>query len=340
MRGNPDQVGLKDVARAAGVSMMTASRALRGIEGVSETRRAEIFRIARELGYRPNFNARSLAVANSDLVGISLPTLFNDVFADILEGMRRTFEHAGFAGVIDTTRYDTDAEMKWVERLLSWHPAGIVLTGTDHRREVRELLRAQGTPTLEIWDVSNDPIDICVGIDHRAAGNELGRSIADLGYRRPAFVGAPKGRDTRADARLQGLRNAFSGLPHSGSVLAARPNADNDFAAGRAGLVELIDHGHRPDVVFFLNDHMAFGGLSACQDRGITVPEQIGIVGFNALDLTTVLPNALTTVRTPRRLMGVTGAKNLVARIKGVNPEKVVKLPIEVVIGETVRPRH
>ena len=135
-------VGIKDIGRALGLSMMSVSRALRGVEGVSAETRDEILRVAKRMGYRPNRNARSLASAHSTLIGISLPTLFSDVFPEILAGMRATFDHAGFDTVIDTTDYNSAREADWVERMLDWNAAGLVLSGVDHAPDLRERLKA------------------------------------------------------------------------------------------------------------------------------------------------------------------------------------------------------
>jgi len=327
--------GIHGVARAAGVSLMTVSRAMRGVEGVSEGKRAEILTIARSLGYVPNNNARALSQSNSTLIGVSLPTLFNDVFADILAGMRGTIEAQGYSSVIDTTEYSAQAERRWVERVLSWRPAGVVLTGVQHDPEVRQLLRAAGVATLETWDICDDPIDICVGMDHRAAGLLLGRHIARLGYRRPAFVGVERGQDPRAEGRARGIAQAFGEVGVDVLPVHAAP-PDNTYRMGADGFRAVLA-AHAPDVVCFLSDPMAFGGMMAAARMGLDVPGDIGIAGFNHLDLNTVLPLELTTVRTPRRAMGVQGARALIARIHGVVQERVVALPCELVPGATVR---
>lgn len=312
---------------------MTVSRALRGVEGVSEKKRADILKIARRLNYVPNSNARSLAVANSNLVGISLPTFAGEVFAEILNGMRQTFEKAGYSSVIDTTEYSRTSELVWVRRLLSWQPAAVILTGVHHHAETNELLKATPIPVLELWDHTEDPIDLCVGVDHYAAGQIIGRHAAERGYRKPAFVSTPEGHDLRADARLAGIRSVYA---HHGQdhVSVARPPLQSAFTAGFEGACELIDTG-QPDIICFLNDHMAFGGMMACNSRGLSSPDDMGIVGFNSLDLVSVLPKRLTTVRTPRRLMGVIGARNLLARINGVPIGRTTLLPVELVEGET-----
>lgn len=161
----------------------------------------------------------------------------------------------------------------------------------------------------------------------------MGQHAVDLGYQRPGFVSTPRGHDIRADARLEGVREVF-GTQRLAQVIAARPALNNAFATGFEGTLELL-RDHQPDVIYYLNDSMAFGGLMACQKSGLAVPGDIGIVGFNALELTNVLPVRLTTLKTPRHLMGVTGARNFPARINGVTGERVVKLPVDALSGST-----
>ncbi len=331
------RVRIADVAAAAGVSAMTASRALRGVEGVSAARRAEIERLAANMNYVPNGNARSLALSHSTLIGISVPNLMNDVFPEILLAMRRTLTAAGFDTVIDTTEYDEAREEAWVRRLLGWSPAAVVLTGVHHSPRVRQWLRAARVPTLEFWDWTDDPIDICVGLDHVAAGRALGAHVCALGYRRPAFVGVCAGHDLRADARLRGLRAAFrdgAGV----EVAAMQASRSVSFLAGFQGAQALLaQDGPRPDVVFHLSDHLAFGGMMALQAAGLSVPGDIGVAGFNGLNITAVLPVALTTLHTPRDRMGTIAARNILARIHGVTPPQAVCLPVRVVPGATTR---
>ena len=328
---------IQDVAKRVGVSIMTVSRAMRGVEGVSRAKREEIVEAAKALGYRPSRTARSLAAAHSTLIGISLPTLFNEVFADILDGMRHTFDLAGFDLVIDNSDYDSRREELWVERMIDWKPAGVVLSGVDHTQAVRDQLRLARIPTVEIWDQRSDPIDICVGIDHEAAGRTIGEYLVTSGYRRPAFAGVEEGRDPRAEKRLAGMRAAFleAGL---GEIIVRRSEKHASFEAGMNATNALLGMGReRPDCICYLNDHMAFGGLSTCEKQGLAVPEDIGIVGFNGLGINAVLPRPITTVVTPRLLMGSLGARMLLARIKGAKVDTRVIVPVALTPGATTR---
>ena len=330
--------GLREVAEAAGVSMMTVSRAMRGIEGVSAATRRRVTEVARSLGYVPDGNARALVEANSRLIGISVPNFFNDVFADILDGMRGTLLQAGYSSVVDTTDYDLSRERNWVERMAVWRPAALVLTGRHHAPGLREDLARAPLPVVELWDVSDDPLGFCVGIDHHAAGRRLAAHVAGLGYRRPAFVGAPAGEDPRADARADGIAGAFA---DAGAFALRRiaVRARNAFGAGAQGAAALAAEAAdaRPDVVFFHNDNTAFGGLSAFEAAGFDVPGDFGVVGFNRLDLTHVLRRPLTTLETPRRQIGLTAGRHLLARLNGVAVARRTELPCRLVEGATVR---
>ncbi|MEM1298108.1 MAG: LacI family DNA-binding transcriptional regulator [Pseudomonadota bacterium] len=324
---------IEDVARAAGVSIMSVSRALRGVEGVSEATRARITVLAAEMGYVPSRLAGSLAQATSNLVAISVPTLFDAVFAEIVGGMRETLTHAGLETIIETSDYDPAREAAWVERMIEWSPAALVLSGVDHAPGASTRLREGGVPVMQLWDIAPDPIDLNVGIEHSLAGEEMGRHLLGLSYRSPVYIGIPRGRDLRAEKRRAGLEAAFQ---EAGVTLRdLRVDAAPSFEAGREGALQALKLVPRPDVLYFLNDHLAFGGLMACETVGVDVPGEIGIAGFNGLNINNVLPRRLTTSVTPRSLMGKTAARMLVAAIRGVRTERRISMPVPVESGAT-----
>lgn len=328
---------IEDVAAEAGVSIMTVSRAMRGVEGVSAVKRSEILRIAARIGYAPNRVAGSLATSKSTLIGVSVPTLFDAVFAEIFNGMRGVFQKAGFQTVIDTSEYEAAREEKWIERVLAWNPAGIILSGLDHTENTRNLIRSARTPTLEIWDHSAHPIDLCVGIDHFKAGFDMGVFLAGLGYRRPAYVGTEPGRDSRAEQRFAGFCKGFQ---QSGVTVDPVIQIHNtpSFEGGRLGARQALETGPAsPDVLYFLNDHMAFGGMMECEASNLGVPEDIGIAGFNGLNINNVLPKPITTGITPRKEMGEQSARMLVCRILDVKTDPTLLLPVTHFAGETTR---
>ena len=328
---------IEDVAQAAGVSIMSVSRAMRGVEGLSPATRSRILGIAARLDYVPNRVAGSLAASASNLIGISVPTLFDSVFAEILDEMRGPLLRTGHELMIETSDYSRRREEAWIGRVIKWSPAALVVCGTDHSRKSRERLAASGIPTLEIWDATDDPIDLSVGIDHHAAGYAMGAHLVSLGYRRPAYIGTTTGRDPRAEKRVRGLALAFGGAG-IGLVADRRVEGASSFEAGRQGCAQVLDGAaERPDVLCFLTDHLAFGGLMECTARGIDAPDAIGIVGFNDLGINGVLPRRLTTSRTPRAQIGAMAARMLIAAMRGIRKDRAVTLPVELVPGETTR---
>ena len=319
---------------------MSVSRAMRGVEGVSPATRARILEVAQDIGYSPSSVAGSLAAANSTLIGISVPTLHDEVFSDLFEAMRAIFNRAGFQTVFDTTEYEQAREGAWVERMMAWRLAGLVLSGADHSEPTRRILRRSPMPVLELWDHTDTPIDMVIGIDHFAAGFHMGRALVERGYTQPAWIGAETGYDSRAEQRLGGFTQAFVQAGHAAPAIFPLPRP-HSFEGGQAGARQALNgkrfESERPDILYCLNDYIAFGALVECEAQGLGVPHDIGIAGFNDLSLNRVLARPITTSRTPRRMMGEEGARMLVGRILGVAPPAPASMPVEIVMGATTR---
>lgn len=335
-RANKAPTKIEDIALEAGVSIMTVSRAIRGVEGVSDRKRQEILRLAKRRGYVPNRNAQSLAVANSNLIGISVPTLIDQVYTDIFEGMRNILESAGYEAVFEISQYDPLREESWLKRMMQWQPVGLVVTGSDRTATSAQNIRQSGIPTIEIWDYNPKPIDCCVGIDHWQAGVDAANYLISRGYRKPAVAGALEGSDKRSEARFNGFASVF--FDQFGiETKRYRSNIPSSFDAGRKLMQQIAADMDKPDCCFFLNDHSAFGAVCHSRNTDLKVPEDIGIMGFNGLDLNDVLNQKITTVKTPLQLMGTTAMRNLIARIHGADIERAISMPVTIEIGTTTR---
>ncbi|MEL6965857.1 MAG: LacI family DNA-binding transcriptional regulator [Pseudomonadota bacterium] len=325
--------GIKDVADRLDVSIMTVSRALRGVEGVSQNTRKRVLQVAEELGYKPNYNARSLAGARSRLIGVSIPTLFDEVFAEILTVARTALERSGFDLIIETSSYDLESESVWVDRVLKWAPAGLIVTGVDHSPAAVERLRDADIPIVEIWDYTNTPIDVCVGLDHEEAGRLAAQHLLDAGYRNACLVGILEDRDPRAEKRFASFARHFGA---AGGVAVHRVDMQPSFEAGQAAVLKMepaVRDGF--DCFFFLNDHLAFGGLCALQALGVSVPDDVGVMGFNDLCINAVLPRPITTIATERDAMGNLAANRMLSRINGARTPAATQVPVKIKLGAT-----
>jgi LacI family transcriptional regulator, gluconate utilization system Gnt-I transcriptional repressor len=307
---------LSQVAQLAGVSEITASRAMRDSASVASNTVQKVQDAASQLGYLRNRLAGALAGGPSNQVGVILPSLANIVFADVLKGLEDHLEEAGFHPVLGISNYDPQREERLIRDLLSWRPAGLVIAPSDMTLSSRELLRDAGLPVVEIMDVDTDPIDMCVGMSHHGAGSAMARYLIASGYKRFAYIGHDIARDQRAIARLTGFRETLEQMGHDLADILTM-DAPSSVALGRDAMARLLRRaGDRPDIVYFSNDDMAVGGVFHCMSEGIGLPDDIAIAGFNGLDIGQALPVPLTTTGSHRARIGQRAADAILQRLK------------------------
>ncbi len=307
---------MADVARLAGVSTSTVSRALRQPEIVSGELRARIQEAIERLAYVPNLVAGSLAAASTRTVGVIVPSIINSFFAATVEEMAEVLAGKGYQLMLGNSGYSTEAEESLVASFLAWSPAAIVLTGRQHSRPtVRRLIEAD-VPVVEMWELSDHPLDCAVGFSHREVGRAVARHFIERGARRLGFVGAALDLDRRAAERGAGFAEAAisAGLPEP--VRVALPERAT-VTTGGSGLAELIARAPDCEAVFLSNDALALGALFECQRRGWAVPDRLRLCGFGDLDYAAASVPALSTVRPPRREIGRRIAELLLERFAG-----------------------
>ncbi|WP_407518608.1 LacI family DNA-binding transcriptional regulator [Methylobacterium oryzisoli] len=323
-------VTLADVAREARVGESTVSRVLRSHGSFSARTRAQVEAAVARLGYVPNRIAGTLASTGSRLIGIVIPSLTNIVFPDLLRGATAALDAEGFQSVIAVTDYDQDREEALVASLLSWRPAGLIITGLEHNPGTVRRLMASGVRVAELLDIDGRGLDIVVGYSNRAAGEASARHLIGRGYQRIAYLGHDLTRDRRAAKRYDGFRAALAeaGLGLAGEERIAAPSS---VEAGRTGLASLLARTPEVDAVYFSNDDMALGGYFHCLAAGLAVPDRLALFGYNGLDVGRLMPQPLATIRTPRVEAGATAARLL----SGDAPATVVDLGFELIAGAT-----
>lgn len=314
---------------------MTVSRVMRGGAGFSDSTRDKVLKAAERLGYIPN---RLAAAFGSDqastLVGMCVPRLTSGLFGHVLDGVDRALTRLGFQLMIGANDHSPAEEEAWVKQVVSWRPAGLILSARHHTPATVDLLRKTAMPVVEIWDLTTSPIDLAVGFSHHDCGVEMGQHLIRRGRRRAGYVGALARADVMGSARLEGFRSA---LAQAGHPLADREVLHDapGFYAGYYGLETLLSRRPDLDSVYFHNDEMAIGGLAFCQSRGLRVPEDIGIAGWGGMEAASILPKRLTTTTVPTTAIGKAAAEALVARLTGAEVREVTVVPTRLVPGET-----
>lgn len=330
---------LRDVSEASGVSEMTVSRVLRNKGDVSDTTRAKVQEAAKRLGYVPNRIAGSLASSQVNLVAVIIPSLKNMVFPEVLSGISEALEDTVLQPVVGVTDYLPEKEEKVLFDMLSWRPAGVIIAGLEHSEPSRAMLAQAGVPVVEIMDTDGEPIDACVGISHRRAGRKMAKAIVAAGYRRIGFLGTKMPLDHRARKRFEGFTRQ---LAKDGIEI-----ADQDFYSGGSALgkgremtAQMLERNPDLDFLYYSNDMIGAGGLLYLLEKGIDVPGQVGLAGFNGVELLDGLPRRLATMDACRFEVGKRAAEIIYARNtpdQAKPTDSIVTLSPKLNLGDTLR---
>ncbi len=308
----PATVRMEDVARAAGVSMITVSRALNTPDKLAPATLARVRAAIERLRYVPNLTAGSLASNRSRIVAAIVPTIANSIFSDTIDGLAQTLAQHRYQLLLGQTQYRLEEEAALVDAFLGRRVDGLVLTGIAHARGVRTRLQRAGIPVVETWDLTPRPIDMVVGFSNRAAGEAAARYLVERGYRSLAYVG---GTDDRSVARLAGFREGAAACKVRAvmATLVPAPSSPSDGATALAGLLAQ----RMPRAVFCSNDMLAAGALFECARRHISVPAQVAVMGFADLPIAAGIEPALTSVAVRAKEMGQRAGELLLQRLAG-----------------------
>lgn len=308
----PSSLTLIDVAKVAGVSPMTVSRALHRPELVSENTREKVREAVRQTGYVPNMLAGGLASNKSRLVAIFLPTIANSIFADTVQALMDRLTQAGYQTLLGLTGYSAEQEEKLLEAVLGRRPDGIVLTGTLHTESSRLRLAQAGIPVVEAWDLSEDPLDMLVGFSHEKVGEATARHLVAKGYKRFSVVSISDPRGLRRCHSLMAelMRLGVEEVPME--VLAPPATLE----VGREGLQRLLDQPTPPEVVVCSSDTVAQGVLAEAASRGLKVPQDLAVMGFGDLSSAAHVYPALSTVSVDGKTIGLRVAQALLERFE------------------------
>jgi LacI family gluconate utilization system Gnt-I transcriptional repressor len=307
-------VTLIDVAKLAGVSAITVSRALNTPGSVSPATLERVRAAISLSGYVPNLVAGGLASNRSRLVAALVPSIAGPVFLETIQALTETLADAGCQLMLGQTGYhegEGDREDALLDAIIGRRPAGIVLTGVMHSAEGRHRLRASGIPVVETWDITDAPIDMVVGFSHRDVGAAAADYLFAQGYRRPGLLIAS---DARALKRRLGFETRFAELGVHAIPALTLPSPSS-LAHGRTGFADLRRQHPEIDVVFCGSDMIAHGALTEAQATGLSVPRDIAVMGFGDMPFAAHTHPPLTTVRIDGRSIGQQAARFILDRV-------------------------
>lgn len=325
-----------DVAKLAGVSNMTVSRALSGSTRISPDTKERIKVAMDELGYVYNSVAGSLRNSrSSSMVAVIIPSVNDLVFGEILSGINSVLRPKGYFTTIGESFFDSEEEFKVIKSLLAMQPSGIILTGgIHHKPELSELLSKRSCPILQMWDTDNLDFDYHVGPSQKEAGQIIADHFIDKKFDNVAYIGAEMSVDVCADQRFQSFRNR---LAEAG--ISVETELDDDLSrqpeSGKILTERLLNRCSHINAIYYLNDPMALGGLSYLVSKGLSSPKDIAVAGFNGSTQKFSIRTKLTTVDVPKYEIGKVSGEKLLALLYEKQKDRFYRSRLQLIEGDT-----
>lgn len=324
---------LQHIADHLGITKMTISRYLRNPESVAHETGLRIAEAITEFGYIPNRAPDILSNAKSRAIGVLVPSLTNQVFADVIKGIELVTDKAGYQTMLAHYGYSQEKEEQRIESLLSYNVDGIILSENHHSKRTLKMLEVANIPVIEIMDSSEIGIQQAVGFDNISAAQSMVETMISRGHKNIVYFTARM--DKRTKLKMQGYEQAMRKYqlePHS--LITDEPSS---FTLGAKQLQQVLAQYPDIDGIFCTNDDLAIGALFECQRLGIKVPKEMAIAGFHGHDVGQSLTPQLATVITPRLEIGKVAAQELLNRLKGEPQQSsIINLGYQIHLGESI----
>lgn len=329
----PKRPTLQDIATHLGITKMTVSRYLRDPSTVAKETGERIAQAIEQFGYIPNRTPNILSNAQSRAIGVLVPSLTNQVFADVIKGIEQITDQAGYQTMLAHYGYSEAKEEQRIESLLSYNVDGIILSENHHSARTLKMLAVANIPVIEIMECSEGGLQQAVGFDNISAAQAMVETMISRGSRHIVYFGARM--DRRSKLKMQGYEQAMR--KHGLAPRSITTEAHSSFSLGAAQLQQALQTSPELDGIFCTNDDLAIGALFECQRLGINVPQQIKIAGFHGHDVGQSMTPQLASVITPRLEIGRVAAQSLLDRIQGLPPQSpIINLGYQIHLGESV----
>jgi DNA-binding LacI/PurR family transcriptional regulator len=332
-------ITIKDVARVAGVSYSTVSRALNDSPHISAETKLHVRRTAAEMGYLPSAVGRSLVTQRTSTLGVVVQTLTDPFLAEIVSSVEGTALFHGYGLILASSGEDPEREARALHALRERRVDGVVLVAASWRKEDREKAGAIGIPMVLICNPRQEEY-ICpaVDADNQAGGRAATQHLLELGHRRIAHIAGPTLEYDAADRRdgyVQALTD-WGVVPDPALIWPGGFRPEHGIAA----MKYLLASPQRPTAVFCYNDAVALGAMRAAREAGLRIPQDLSVVGFDDIDLAPFLEPPLTTIAQPKRQMGECAVHMLLDMLAGNPPPPGRHLPVSLVVRASTATRE
>jgi len=326
---------IAEIAAKAGVSIPTVSRVLNNRPDVAQATREKVERIIKESGFVRSRAASVLRNGSSGIVDLVLPDIDNIYCLEIIRGVEEVLERTGLRMALTTTHHETQGERRWLAKVADKATDGAILLLTEGHSSRLDTLQHLKIPFVVIDHLGELGPDVpSVGATNWAGGRAATEHLLSLGHRRIAVIGGPVKFQCSVD-RIAGYRSALeqAGVPFDPSLVRIGSFKQQ---AGYEQTQALLSLPHPPTAIFAGSDLQAVGAYSALRARGVAVPEEVSVIGFDDIMIAPMISPALTTVRQPLTEMGRIATTMLLRLIDGEPLDSIrVELPTTLVVRES-----
>lgn len=328
---------LEDVAKAAGVSTATVSRCLNTPDLVQERTRLRVTQAIDDLGYTPNFGARAMAAKRTYTIGAVIPTMENAIFARGIQAFQETLHESGYTLLVASSAYRPAMEEEQIRKLVARGADGLLLIGQDRDEAVYRYLKRRNVSAVIAWIYEPDAPLPCIGFDNFHAMRDLAEQVIGMGHRRIGVISGLTDGNDRARMRVEGIRAAYHA---NGLDLSELKMIETRYSIEHGGdaLIELMAMTPNPTAIMCGNDVLAVGAIKRARERGIRVPSDLSITGFDDIEVSRLIEPALTTVHVPHRPMGRHAAEELIRVLEGKSAGVSMQLPTTIQMRASLVP--
>ncbi|EQB2495780.1 LacI family DNA-binding transcriptional regulator [Klebsiella michiganensis] len=328
---------IKDIAKKAGVSVATVSRAINNKSDISDDMRKYILKIIDDMGYVPNSIAKNLSHGRTNLIAVMLPTLNNQFFSDLLSEIEKEANKNGYNTLFFNSSDNRTKVEYYLNSMRSNFVCGAIINSLSVTGKDLENLEKNGIKTITIDRSGSDPHYSSVTVDHRTGGRIATEHLFEKGCQHPVMLsGAPD--DAIANERMAGFAEVV--LSKTGRTNITVIHSDLTATGGHHAFMEFIRKGEKFDGVFCSNDAMAFGAIRACTDSGIKVPDDLLVVGYDNSSMDEMFVPRLSSVNQHLNKIGQLSIESMIELINGRAEIKHLSITPELVIRESTLKRE
>ena len=327
MAKNPRISTLHDIAKIAGVSSGTISRAITKPEMLAPKTLVRIQELIKEFHYVPDPAGRKLRSAKSSVIGAVIPKTGISTFSQTISDLNDALEEAGFTLIVSQPEMKSSAIESSAYRLIERGADGLILLGEDHNESLYAMMKYREIPHVLLWTVKNPRGSICINVNQFEAGEILAKHLVDLGHKHIAYIGIPTKNNPRAAARMSGVKRLLARYSLKIPNQAIYENV-HQFSSGKQAVQQILNQNPKTTAIICTSDYYALGVLRGFYEMGISVPNDVSLASFNNNNFSSFTTPSITSIDLRQNEIGKVAASQILRLLNNKSAKSIQIKPV------------